>query len=102
MGTDGLTIIAAADLTHLTQNSCINCGRCTQFCPVGIQVNLTARFAEFNLIEEAYARGAGACIECGVCAYVCPARRPLVQYMRYAIKSYEEPQPRAAAEEIDA
>ncbi len=90
--TDGLTVIAAENVARSTENTCINCGRCTQFCPVKIQVNLTARYAEFNLVEEAYLRGANACIECGICAYVCPAHRPLVQYMRYAVKSYEESQ----------
>jgi H+/Na+-translocating ferredoxin:NAD+ oxidoreductase subunit C len=89
---DGITVIAADQITHFNENTCINCGRCTQFCPVGIQVNLTARFAEFNLIEDAIQRGASACIECGVCAYVCPAHRPLVQYLRYAVKSHQESQ----------
>jgi len=90
--TDGLTFIPAENVTKLDENTCINCGRCTQVCPVNIQVNLVARFAEFNLVEEAYLRGANACIECGVCAYVCPAARPLVQYLRFAVRSYEESQ----------
>jgi len=98
LGTDGLTLIAAGEVTALTENPCINCGRCVQICPVNIQVSLVARHAEFALAEEAYVMGASACIECGACAFVCPARRPLVQYMRYAIDRYGQLQAEALAE----
>ena len=100
LGTDGVTVIAADELTHLKDNPCIHCGRCVSICPVNIQVGLVARYAEFALVDEAYTLGAHACIECGCCAHVCPAQRPLLQYMRYAIEQYEAAQ--AAAEEAGA
>lgn len=90
LGTDGLTVLAAADVVHLVEQACINCGRCTRVCPAKIQVALVARHSEFAQPEEAYARGAHACIECGVCAYVCPAQRPVFQYVRYAIDHHAQ------------
>lgn len=98
LGTDGVTIIPAAEVAHLQENACINCGRCNRVCPVRIQVNLVARLAEFGFGEEAYEGGAHACIECGLCGYVCPSRRPLLQYMRFGVTSHE----RALAEAEEA
>ncbi len=98
LGTDGLTVVAAAEAVPLTDNPCIHCGRCVAVCPVKIQVGVVARYAEFALVAEAYGLGASACIECGCCAYVCPAQRPLVQYMRYAIEQFEKAQAAALAE----
>jgi electron transport complex protein RnfC len=94
--TDGLTILPAADVVQSAENPCINCGRCTNACPVRIQVSLVARYAEFGHMAEAYALGAHACIECGLCAYVCPARRPLQQYVRFAVLKHEDREIREA------
>jgi len=88
--TDGLTVIPAADAYCPAEAPCINCGRCVHICPVRIQVNLVSRYAEFALVEEAFQQGAHACIECGLCGYVCPAHRPLLQYMRFAVRRYHE------------
>ncbi len=88
--TDAVVVIPADEVVHLTENPCINCGRCTSVCPVKIQVGTAARFAEFGLMEEAYSAGAYACIECGLCGYVCPAHRPLLQYVRFAILKHED------------
>jgi electron transport complex protein RnfC len=99
--TDGLTVLRAAEAYCPDEAPCINCGRCVRICPVRIQVNLVARYAEFALIEDAYQQGAHACVECGLCAYVCPARRPLLQYMRFAVRRYHEAEA-AAAKEAEA
>ena len=34
--------------------------------------------------DDAREYGALDCIECGACVYICPAKRPLLQYIRFA------------------
>lgn len=46
--------------------SCINCGKCLEVCPVGIDPNLI-----FN--KEKYPELKEKCINCGLCTYICPA-----------------------------
>jgi electron transport complex protein RnfC len=62
---------------------CINCGRCTRVCPVGIQVHLVNRIIEFGELKNARALQPEACHECGLCADVCPAQRPIVQLLHF-------------------
>jgi electron transport complex protein RnfC len=70
-------------IPELSDNACVNCGRCVQICPANIPVNLLVRYLEADLYEEAFDQfDLGSCIECGLCAYVCLARIPLYQYIR--------------------
>jgi electron transport complex protein RnfC len=70
-------------IPELSDNACVNCGRCIQICPAKIPVNLLVRYLEADLYEEAFDQfDLGSCIECGLCAYVCLARIPLYQYIR--------------------
>ncbi|MCP4022248.1 MAG: 4Fe-4S dicluster domain-containing protein [Desulfobacteraceae bacterium] len=67
----------------LSDNACINCGKCIKICPANIPVNLLVRLLEADQYEEAFDKfDLGSCIECGLCAYVCLARIPLYQYIR--------------------
>jgi len=90
LGVNGIIVIPKEKVVHLSDSSCINCGKCVHICPVNIQVNLVGRYAEFGFFEEAVIKGAGSCIECGLCAYVCPAKRPLMQYMRLANREFSK------------
>lgn len=45
---------------------CINCGKCNEICPVGIDPNLV-----FNHNKKTYQKDK--CINCGLCTYICPA-----------------------------
>jgi electron transport complex protein RnfC len=99
--TDAVTVLGAPEVYHPVEEPCINCGRCGQICPVNIQVGLTARYAEFGLVEEAYDAGAHACIECGLCGFVCPAHRPLLQYMRSAISARADAEASVAESEAE-
>lgn len=70
-------------IAELSDNACVNCGKCIQVCPANIPVNLLVRYLEANQYEEAFDQyDLGSCIECGLCAYVCLARIPLYQYIR--------------------
>lgn len=65
-------------------NQCMSCGACVRVCPVGLDVNLICRYAEFSIFEKCHEIGIASCIECGLCAYVCPSGRSLVQLIRLA------------------
>lgn len=69
-----------------TPNSspCIKCARCVDVCPSHL---LPLRLEAYGLNEQfdnAREYGALDCIECGACTYICPAKRPLLQYIRFA------------------
>ncbi len=67
----------------LSDNACVNCGKCIRICPVNVPVNLLVRYLEADEYEEAAERfDLESCIECGLCAYVCTARIPVSQYIR--------------------
>ncbi len=72
-------------------SACINCGRCMEKCPVGIQVASVERMMQIP-DEERRVRmltdtGVRQCVDCACCSYVCPAHRPLLQINQQA-KSY--------------
>lgn len=70
-------------ITKLSNDPCINCGKCIGICPANIPVNLLVRYLEVDQYEEAADKyDLESCIECGLCAYVCTARIPLYQYIR--------------------
>jgi electron transport complex protein RnfC len=70
-------------ITPLSDNTCVNCGKCIRICPASIQVNLLVRFLEVGQYEEAADKyDLEACIECGLCSYVCTAQIALGQYIR--------------------
>jgi electron transport complex protein RnfC len=93
-GVDALLLIPADEVLEWTDAPCINCGDCTDVCPVSMQVHLVGRYAEFQLFDQAGEQGVSACIECGLCAAVCPTRRPLLQLIRLA----KQQQPADASE----
>jgi electron transport complex protein RnfC len=70
-------------IPELSDNPCVNCGKCVRICPVKIPVNILVRYLEADQYEEAADKyDLESCIECGLCAYVCTARIPIYQYIR--------------------
>lgn len=68
------------ELAQLPQEGpCINCGRCSRVCPMGLMPNYLDRFARKEMPEELLMYGVDDCMQCGSCSYVCPAKRYLVQ-----------------------
>ncbi len=70
-------------IPQVSDNACINCGRCVQVCPANIPVNILVRYLEADQYEEAADKyDLESCIECGLCAYVCTAKIALYQHIK--------------------
>ena len=70
------------------QFPCIHCGRCVEYCPMGLNPTLYARALNLDdpaeRAERLEAASINLCIECGCCSFVCPSARPLVENNRLA------------------
>ncbi len=98
--TDAIMIQDAADVTLVSDYSCINCGECVRTCPTRIQVNMLVRFLEAGQYEDgADLYDLHSCVDCGLCSYVCVARIPIYQYISLA--KYELARVSAVAEASD-
>ncbi|WP_147818660.1 4Fe-4S dicluster domain-containing protein [Salidesulfovibrio onnuriiensis] len=83
-GDYGLFAIGSDAFPPVQDATCINCGECVLNCPGRIMPNLISRYAEYERFEMAEKYGLNSCFECGLCAFSCTARRPLLQYIRFA------------------
>jgi len=83
-GTSGILVLKKEQVLVEEPEACISCGRCIQFCPMGLLPNRIALYSEHQQWNLAKELGVLDCIECGVCGYVCPAKRSLVQYIKWA------------------
>ncbi len=58
---------------------CIRCGKCVEYCPMGLAPLYLSRYAVEGELEKCEKFNILDCIECGVCAYLCPGLQgPLV------------------------
>jgi electron transport complex protein RnfC len=67
---------------HSKINECVNCGRCTDVCPMKLTPYFILRSSKRKSEQVAKQLTAGMCIYCGACSYICPSRQPLVQKIR--------------------
>ena len=67
--------------------ACVQCGRCLDACPLGLEPDQTSIRIEADRALETEPYGALDCYECGACTYVCPSGRPLLQFMQIAKSS---------------
>lgn len=69
---------------------CIQCGYCTEVCPVRILPSLINRHLKLRIDETLMRYGIFNCIECNLCSYVCPSKIPLGENLKNAKKSLVE------------
>jgi electron transport complex protein RnfC len=83
--TGGVLVLTAEQIPPADHESCIRCGRCVRACPMRLCPNELGNYAEVEMWETVVDElDVKDCIECGCCGFSCPAKRPLVQWFRYA------------------
>ncbi|MDR3199949.1 MAG: electron transport complex subunit RsxC [Spirochaetales bacterium] len=80
--TAGVLFLSSKEIRNSRRTNCLNCGRCTRSCPMGLQPAALHKWIDHSAYEEARGEGILDCTECGCCAYACPARIPLVRDIR--------------------
>lgn len=83
-GMNGLVLLTGRGPFEEGYGPCIQCGRCLDACPLGLEPNQVSVRVEAGRAAETAEHGAVECYECGACAYVCPSQRPLVQFLQVA------------------
>ncbi|MFQ3619954.1 MAG: RnfABCDGE type electron transport complex subunit C [Spirochaetales bacterium] len=77
--TSAVLFLTEEEIQQNRRTPCINCGRCIEVCPEGLNPSRLFKCIDRGLYKEALADSLMKCTECGCCAYICPARIPLVQ-----------------------
>lgn len=88
--TNALLAFTEKDAKGAKETACIQCGTCTNNCPMGLNVTEIARAYDKGEYERLGKLGSDLCMECGCCAYNCPAKRPLVQVNKLAKAALRE------------
>jgi len=83
-GLNGLLLLTGRGTFERGYGPCIQCGRCIESCPLGLEPDQVSIRVEVGKNLETEPFGAGDCYECGCCTYVCPSERPLLQFMQVA------------------
>lgn len=83
-GMNGLVLLTGRGPFEEGYGPCIQCGRCLEACPLGLEPDQISIRVESGRQLETERFGALDCYECGSCTYVCPSERPLVQYIQVA------------------
>lgn len=81
-GTSGILALTPRECRRSARTACIQCGRCIQVCPMGLQPTKLYKNIEHMKYENALDLDLMDCKECGCCGFICPANLPLVQSMR--------------------
>ncbi len=83
-GMNGLLLLIGRGPFERGFQACIQCGRCIDACPLGLEPDQVSIRVEAGRSLETERFGALDCYECGCCTYVCPSGRPLLQFMQVA------------------
>jgi electron transport complex protein RnfC len=81
-GTSGVLFLTSREIKSSRRSNCLNCGRCIESCPMGLDPGRLFKWIDHSEYYEAKKEGLMDCRECGCCGYICPAHIPLVQGMR--------------------
>ena len=83
----GVIMLSDASASLPAAQACIRCGRCMEYCPMGLSpVEVNGAYAARDVAELGKLH-VDYCFNCGSCAFVCPAKRPCTQMMSLA-KAY--------------
>ena len=86
--TSGLIFLSKAAAEPAPVNPCIRCGRCVEYCPMGLEpVEVNQAYAARD-VQELGKLHADYCFNCGSCSFICPAKRPVTQMMSLAKAFY--------------
>ena len=83
-GMNGLLLLTGRGPMEEGFGPCIQCGRCIEACPLGLEPDQVSIRVEAGKVLETDPYGPIDCYECGCCTYVCPSARPLLQFMQVA------------------
>ncbi|MFW6293257.1 MAG: electron transport complex subunit RsxC [Spirochaetota bacterium] len=78
----GILALTRNEVRQAPRTPCIQCGRCVESCPMGLDPSLLFRLIDHHNVAGALGEGLLDCTECGSCGYICPSRIPLVQGLR--------------------
>jgi electron transport complex protein RnfC len=80
--TSAVLALTNREVRSATRSPCINCGRCVDACPMGLNPMRLFKLLEHDMDGAAVGEGLLDCTECGACGYICPSRIPLVDGLR--------------------
>ena len=87
-GTGAVLAFAGNENKVSEDPTCIRCGRCVEYCPMGLEpVEVNQAYAARD-VQELGKLHADYCFNCGSCTFVCPAKRPVTQMMSLAKAFY--------------
>ena len=85
--TGGVLLFAKADAEPGVKEdggTCLRCGRCVEYCPLGLMPCLISMASEKEKWDLAKSYGCLECMECGLCNFICPRKRNIVQSIKLA------------------
>ncbi len=80
----GLLMFAVEEAKLPEADPCIRCGRCVNYCPLGLEPVEILDAYDRKDGDALIALHADYCFNCGSCSFVCPAHRPVTQTMALA------------------
>lgn len=83
--TNAITILKNTPVEAI---SCLRCGRCSDYCPAGLQpvrINQASKIKDIAMLDRL---AINECIECGMCTYVCPSKIDVAEGVRKAKQYY--------------